>query len=136
VTREEIACMERTLSFIDLKNSALANVSRWLLVWEGMRDLCHRYGLSPEEIRVDLADDFKALIKEVIKVGMKITELVDDLEIDSAQFLLATGCDSESVSSCIAFLENKIVQWFEPEPSEEIVSLVMESLRDESIPVV
>jgi len=128
--------MERTLRFIDLKNSALANVSQWLLIWEGTRDLCHRYGLSSEKTRTDLADQFKALLDEIIDLGNTVLGLADNLKVDSTHFLLATGCDRESVSACIAFLHGKIVQWFEPGPSQEVLSLVGKSLRDEPIPVV
>ena len=122
VTPEEIAQVEKLLTFIDLKNAALANVSQWLLLWSEVRDLSDRYAQSPENLRKTVSDAFKNLLERFIQIGKMVASTVQRLDFSPQQIVQATGCDLESFDACIEFLNDKIIQWFDSSVSEARVA--------------
>lgn len=118
VTREEIAQIEKILTFIDLKNTALANVSQWLLLWSEVRDFSDRYAQSSDAIKANVGDDFKSLLERFIQIGKMIGSTLQKLHFSSEEIVRATGCDLESFDACIEFLNDKIIQWFDSSVSD------------------
>src|SRR5205807_23214 len=91
VTREEIVQTERLLNLIDLNNAVLANVSQWILVWGGFRDLSVRFSRSSETTRSALSKDFKSLAAEIKRIGDRLIDFIRSLNIPSETLVYATS---------------------------------------------
>ena len=124
VTPEEIAQVEKILTFIDLRNGTLGTVSQWLLLWSEVRDLSIRYAQAPEAERANVSHVFKNLLERFIQVGKRIVFTVAKLDFPTEQIVQATGCDLDSFSACIEILNDKLIQWFDPSVSEKTVKAI------------
>ena len=110
------------LKLIDLRNRSLSQVSRWLLLWDEVRDLSMRFACATEDIRKEVDEAFKNLLRSMRYSGSVLLECTAALEVSDQHFLISTDCDLRSFKACIEFLDDKISQWFEPAFSiDEIV---------------
>jgi len=121
VTPEEIAHIEKILTFIDLKNATLANVSQWLLLWSDVRDFSDRYAQSSEDVKAKVANAFKSMLERFIQIGKRIGSVTRRFDFPSEEIIRATGCDMDSFDACIEFLNDTMIQWFDTSLTEEMV---------------
>jgi len=131
VTPEEIAALERILHLIDVRNQHLANVSQWLILWDGIRDLCNRFSFTSHENRAAVATAFHKLLTDVKRLGIDLQDYTKRLSVSPEHFYLVTNCEVASFESCITFLHDRILQWFDCGVSDEIVESVWASQFNE-----
>jgi hypothetical protein len=124
VTREEIAVTERILQTIDLNNQIVASVSQWILIWQNVRELSFRIEASPIEAQLNVAEPFRRLLNESIRIGNNLAGLAEKLEISAEHLSFATGCDPAGIAACVSLLEDMLEFHFGEPVSLDLVRAV------------
>jgi len=125
LSEDDIQTIERILQLIDLKNGVLACVSNWFAAWRLAQEIAFDFeGVSPE-IRQHFAKRFKEVIEKMRDQGNVLASMavVDVLAITDDHFRLATGHYLDDLGACIAFLDDRLIQWFEGTGEDVCASL-------------
>jgi len=114
LSEEDIATIERILQLIDLKNGVLACISNWFAAWRLAQEICFDFEGLNTECRQHLAKRFKEVMEKMRDQGTKLASLavIDVLAITDDHFKLATGHNLDDLGACVAFLDDRLVQWF------------------------
>jgi len=131
VTRSEIEEIEKILNLIDRNNQTLGTVSQWVLVWTRIRDLSLNLCLNDLYSHPDIKAPLEQLLIESRSVGLKLLGLCGQMSIPQEQLKLVVNCDYDSLSACIDFLNDKLIQWFDLSLSEADAKKVWELVLSE-----
>lgn len=114
VEEYELKNLETLLRLIDLRNAVLNCVSEWLLAWKLAREICYSFETSPIPTQQKLAILFKSVIQKTADQGEQILVLAlkSPCSIEHDHFKLATSCNPDDVSACVAFLRDRLDQFF------------------------
>jgi hypothetical protein len=121
VTPEEIAVTERILQSIDLNSQIVASVSQWILIWQNVRELSFRIEASPIETQQNVAESFRRLLNESIRIGNNLAGLVENLGISAEHLRFATGCNTAGIAACVSLLEDMLEFYFGEPVSLDLV---------------
>lgn len=115
VSAEDLVTVERILQLIDLKNGVLSCISNWFAAWRLTQEICFDFETLDQKSQCELAVRFKEVLSKMTDTGKSLTEfaVIDVLAINDDHFRLATGHTLADLGACIAFLEDRLVQWFE-----------------------
>lgn len=131
VTAEEIAHIERILRMIDLRNVTLANISKYLLVWEVIREIDNRLLHAPHGVCRLVSEAFIQLLEVAERRGGKLLQMICGLGISSEQMVVATDCDSESFQACVKLVSDKLRQWRGIDLDETVISRIWAGVPNE-----
>jgi hypothetical protein len=120
VSAGDIDFVERQLKLIDLKNSVLSCVSKWFSCWAQTRNLFLGFAAVSFQEQESLAPSLKKLSQSLSNMGKELAQMavLDVLSIQDAHFKIATGYALSDLGACIAFLDDRIEEFFTPIPSE------------------
>jgi len=114
LSEQDIATVERMLQLIDIKNGVLACISNWFAVWGLAQEICLDFEELPAEVRNPFAPRFYEVLGKMRDQGKNLAGLavVDVLAISGTHFKLATGHYLDDLGACVAFLDDRLMQWF------------------------
>ena len=136
VTYAEIIHTERLLGLVTLNNHLLSNISKWILIWEDIRNISGRLYKFTDKQFSAVADAYKNLLIDAARVGEKALKLASQCSISSEHFKIATDCDIASVQACIAFLQDQFTQWFDDSIPEDKILRIWKGQPSEPVSMV